>query len=86
MIIYTFCESAGASGISAWHIRQLSKQGLKLGGGADTLSLCGKKMCWDLGNIKMTDFHVRHNCCEKCSKEFHLIFPTVLPWNIKDPF
>ena len=37
---HVFCESV--TGIGPWHIRKLSKNGLKLGGGIDTPSLCGR--------------------------------------------
>lgn len=36
---YAFCEHVGASAHSRWHI---------LGGGADTSSLCGVEVAWDL--------------------------------------
>jgi hypothetical protein len=37
---YAFCESV--TGIGRWHIRKLSAAGLKLGGGIDTPTLCGR--------------------------------------------
>jgi hypothetical protein len=37
---YAFCESV--TGIGPWHIRKLGPAGLKLGGGIDTPSLCGR--------------------------------------------
>ena len=45
---YSFCEGIAAGSASRWHIRKLSPQGQKIGGGADTPSLCGRKMAWDL--------------------------------------
>lgn len=45
---YAFCETVHASGTSPWHIRELTSAGKKLGGGADTLALCGRKASWDL--------------------------------------
>jgi hypothetical protein len=41
---YSICESVVAI---VTHVRVLSEKGLFLGGGADTLSLCGKKVAWD---------------------------------------
>jgi len=35
---YSFCESV--TGIGPWHLRALTTEGLKLGGGIDTPSLC----------------------------------------------
>ena len=62
---YSFCESAHAGPFSKWHIRKLTKIGRKLGGGADTPSLCGRKVSWDL-NVELTDFHLKNNGCPKC--------------------
>lgn len=40
---FAYCESVHATSISPWHIRELSAAvGLKLGGGVDTASLCGR--------------------------------------------
>lgn len=39
---YSFCESVRAGSLSPWHIRPLTPQGKKLGGGIDTHSLCGR--------------------------------------------
>lgn len=45
---FAFCETVAAGGGSPWHIRQLTTRGKKLGGGADTPSLCGKQVSWDV--------------------------------------
>ena len=48
---YSFCESVTATSISPWCIRPLTAVGRKLGGGADTPSLCGRVRVgygWDL--------------------------------------
>jgi hypothetical protein len=45
---YSFCEAATAGSISRWHIRPLTSIGKKLGGGADTLALCGRQVSWDV--------------------------------------
>jgi hypothetical protein len=42
----SFCETAAAGGL--WHIRRLTDQGKKLGGGADTRTLCGREAAWDV--------------------------------------
>lgn len=39
---YAFCESVHAMPLGSWHIRRIGEAGLKLGGGIDTPSLCGK--------------------------------------------
>lgn len=66
---FVFCESINASGISPWHIRKLTDKGLKLGGGADTDTLCGREMAWDL-NVDITEHHLTH-CCKKCAEVFN---------------
>jgi len=38
------------------------------GGGADTLSLCGRNVCWDL-EVELTDFNLRENSCKECFKK-----------------
>ena len=61
---YSFCEIVQASGSTPWHIRLLTKKGKKLGGGADTVALCGREVSWDL-NVEITDGHLVH-CCKDC--------------------
>lgn len=39
---YAFCELVFATSLRPWCIRKLGKAGLKLGGGIDTPSLCGR--------------------------------------------
>jgi hypothetical protein len=58
---YSFCESAWAGPMSRWHIRPLTSVGRKLGGGADTASLCGRRMAWDL-EVVITTHHLGHAC------------------------
>ena len=65
---YSFCETATAGGASPWHIRTLTGIGRKLGGGADTPSLCGRQVAWDIG-VELTEHHVGH-CCPKCRAIF----------------
>lgn len=64
---YSFCESATSS--SLWHIRKLSDRGPRPTGGADTLSLCGDNMGWDLNKVPISEHHLTH-CCEKCADIF----------------
>lgn len=45
---YAFCETKHASSGSRWHIRKLTSAGRKQGGGADSRSLCGLEVSWDL--------------------------------------
>ena len=42
----SFCETTAALG--AWHIRKLTAEGKKFGGGADTKTLCGLTAAWDV--------------------------------------
>lgn len=49
---YSFCETIAATG--PWHIRKLSAAGKKLGGGADTKTLCGLEAAWDI-NCEISD-------------------------------
>lgn len=65
---FAFCESMHATGATPWHIRKLTTQGLKFGGGADTKALCDRKVAWDL-HVKITSHHLTH-CCLKCAQEF----------------
>ncbi|MFE6967239.1 hypothetical protein ACFVAJ_19325 [Agromyces sp. NPDC057679] len=46
--VYTYCETATAGPTTPNHIRELSEQGMKTGGGADTKALCGREVAWDL--------------------------------------
>jgi hypothetical protein len=70
MAEYSFCESVSAGPQSPWHIRQLTKVGRKVGGGIDTVSLCGRvKNGWDL-EVEMTDFHLAKNACKDCLKVY----------------
>ena len=63
MTKYAYCETIAAY---VWHIRPLTKVGLKLGGGADTPALCGAKVLWDLSlKVDPTEPSFR-TVCEKC--------------------
>ena len=56
---YAYCESVSASALSPHHIRKLTDVGLKLGGGVDTPTLCGKDIHitngWDTSPVEATD-------------------------------
>ena len=67
---YSFCENVHAGPFSRWHIRKLTDVGRKLGGGADTSSLCGKQVHWDL-QVEITEFHLAHNTCLKCLEKYN---------------
>lgn len=71
--MYSFCESVFATPWSRWHIRKLTDEGQKFGGGIDTPSLCGKigppkSNGWDI-NVHMTEHHLS-NCCSECQEIF----------------
>ncbi len=66
---FSFCESVFASSKPWWHIRALTAKGRKTGGGADTLSLCGRAVSWDL-DVEITDHHLKMNTCTACSAEY----------------
>ena len=55
---YSFCEEAPGG---LWHIRQLSDVGRKLGGGADTDALCGRRVSWDL-SVEIEAHYFKHSC------------------------
>lgn len=52
------CETVHAITV---HLRRLSVAGVKYGGGADTLALCGAKAAWDLRND-----YIQIARCRKC--------------------
>ena len=63
---YAFCEPDTAGSLSKWHIRKLTDKGLKLSGGADTPSLCGREMSWDI-NVKVQVGPNGYVACHKCT-------------------
>jgi hypothetical protein len=68
-VTYSFCESIWAGPTSSWHIRELPGA-RRLGGGIDTVSLCGRvKTGWDL-EVPLTKFHLEKNTCKDCLKEY----------------
>ena len=66
---YSFCETVTAAPLGLWHIRKLTKNGYKYGGGADTKALCGKKVSWDMA-VDITKYHLENNTCKKCLNEY----------------
>lgn len=66
---FSFCETISATGTSPWHIRQLTDKGLKLGGGADSKSLCGREVAWDL-EVEITRHHLIYNSCRRCFQRY----------------
>jgi len=67
---YAFCESVTAGPKAPWHIRKVATI-LKLTGGIDSSSLCGKVHPsgpewghlggWDV-NVKISEGHLTHTC------------------------
>lgn len=66
----SFCETVGASGSTPLHIRVLSPQGRYLGGGADTPSLCGRPMAWDVEGRVDGDSVSMRGMCPQCRLVF----------------
>jgi hypothetical protein len=68
---FALCESVTATGTSPRHIRVLKENGMKAGGGADTDSLCGRPMAWDLSIVTATEIHntlpYQHQSSRYCS-------------------
>ena len=66
---YSFCESVHAGNLSPWHLRRLTDQGMKLPGGIDTSSLCGRVKSpygWDL-NVPVSLTHP--SACKECLRK-----------------
>lgn len=66
---YAFCENVAAGSASPWHIRRLTEKGKKLGGGVDTMALCGHVVHWDrqfsvsrVACIALSDGETCHKC------------------------
>ena len=73
---FAFCEPAVAGPLAPWCIRPVTAKGLKLVGGVDTPSLCGrvtpKGGGWDL-NVRITDDQLartRPPVCPRCLAEY----------------
>lgn len=69
---FSFCESVHAGPSSPWHLRRLTVNGRKLGGGIDTRSLCSAvEVGWDLA-VEITEHHLSH-ACPRCVSEYRRI-------------
>src|ERR1035437_3732369 len=66
---YSFCETVAAY---VWHIRPLTAVGRKLGGGADTLTLCDLKAAWDI-NTPVNVHIPLDGICFKCRQVYRRI-------------
>jgi len=67
---FAFCESVTATSTSPWHIRKLTDQGLKTGGGADTKALCGREVSWDVNCEICPVLLIQPDVCGKCVTEY----------------
>jgi len=66
---YSFCETSVAMPGGVWHIRPLTDRGRRLGGGADTMSLCNKIVSWDI-DVPITEWHLQKNGCTECRNKY----------------
>lgn len=64
---YYFCESVAAA-TGPWHIRPKGLKGMKTTGGADTKSLCGRDMGWDIP-VPITSSTLRV-ACRSCAEAY----------------
>lgn len=69
---YAFCENQAAGSASRWHIRHLTEDGLKLGGGVTTPALCGHLVHWDRKYPinRVAVFLLADSICPKCSAAY----------------
>jgi hypothetical protein len=70
---HSYCEAWSAGSLSPWHIRRLTSKGKKLSGGADTQSLCGQGMSWDVR--PMVTKHPLTEVCAKCQEAWEKEMP-----------
>lgn len=52
---HALCERVTATELSPHHVRTLTEAGMKPGGGADTLALCGAKVAWDTSAVDLAE-------------------------------
>ena len=65
---YFYSETQHAGPMTPWHIRPVGDKGRCPGGGADTLSLCGRKVAWDV-QCDVTDESLgRVEPCVRCAE------------------
>jgi hypothetical protein len=69
--VYSYCETWTAGSNTPWHIRKLTDAGKKLGGGADTPSLCNRTVDWDV-NCPFDTKNRIIPVCKKC-KDVYLV-------------
>lgn len=63
---FSFCETNAAY---VYHIRRLTPAGRKLGGGADTPALCGRKVSWDVPTpVDLTP--PLNGLCKECATRY----------------
>jgi hypothetical protein len=75
----SYCETAYATGTSPHHIRVLTDEGMKTGGGADTPALCGTDVAWDTSAVasleqleaRITHEHPSNRVCVPCREAAH---------------
>lgn len=70
----SYCETVHATGTSPHHIRVLTDEGMKTGGGADTPALCGIQVAWDTSAVasleqlegRIANEHPSNRVCVPC--------------------
>lgn len=67
---YSFCDPVWPAP-RIWHVRKLTKQGRKFGGGADTKALCGSEVGWDV-TVTITELNLSKNTCKECLKALEI--------------
>jgi hypothetical protein len=72
--LFALCERVTASPGSPHHIRELTEVGMKRGGGADTLALCGAEVAWDTMAVDLSEVpemvanqHDNYRYCSSCA-------------------
>lgn len=68
--MFSFCETVTAGPTTPWHIRELTGEGRKPSGGADTPALCSRVVAWDL-EVEITAHHLTH-ACKACVEKYKL--------------
>lgn len=67
---YAYCERVTAGSNTSWHIRELTSRGHRYGGRADSLSLCGARVAWDVKCDVSSEPTDRD--CKWCREAFNL--------------
>lgn len=79
----SYCETIHATGTSPHHIRVLTDEGMKTGGGADTPALCGVDVAWDTSIVaslkeldaRIANEHPSNRVCVNCREIARDRFP-----------